>query len=327
MKRLMLTGALLALAAPACAAENQQQPSLVAMVDNDSFINGIDRHYTNGLYLSWTGAPETRNGDFTHFLQGVMLPGGANAQWREGYYFGQSMFTPEDIYARNPPASDRPYAGWLYGGARLYRDNGSSLDRIEATLGIVGPMSLAGDLQEAWHSLGIPGTLHPNGWHHQLHNEPGLILTQQRIWRMNFADGPLEMELLPQANISLGNIYDYAGAGGMLRIGQNLSADWGPPRIAPALQGSDFQSPSDLAWYVFAGFEGRAIAHNIFLNGNSFEASRSVTREPFVGDFSAGAALLLPGARVMGSFTHRTAEFRGQRGDDQFVSISMAFGL
>ena len=324
MNRLLLTGALLALASPACAAE---QPSLVAMVDNDSFLHGIDRHYTNGLYLSWTGTPEARDGDFTRILQGVMLPGGTNSQWRESYFFGQSMFTPEDIYARVPPLNDRPYAGWLYGGARLYRDSGDTLDRVDLTLGVVGPASLAGDLQESWHALGIPGTLHPNGWHYQLHDEPGLVLSQQRIWRVRLGDGPLQLEALPQANIALGNIYDDIGAGGMLRLGQGLDSDWGPPRIAPALQGSDFQSPHDLAWYVFAGAEGRVMARNIFLDGNSFETSRSVTRNNLVGDFSAGAALLLPGARLMGSVTHRTAEFRGQRGDDQFVSIGLAFGL
>lgn len=324
MRLRLLTGAFLALAAPACASE---RPSLVAILDNDSFLNGIDRHYTNGLYFSWTGAPKTRSDGFTRALDGILLLGRADAAWREGYFFGQSMFTPQDIYARNPPPNDRPYAGWLYAGARLYRDNGSSLDRIEATLGVVGPMSLAGDLQESWHSLGIPGTLHPNGWHHQLRNEPGLILTEHRIWRINLADGPLEMEILPEANVSLGNIYDHAGAGGMLRIGQGLSADWGPPRIAPALTGSDFQHPDGVSWYLFAGLEGRAIARNIFLDGNSFAESRSVTREGLVADFNAGAALLLPGARLMGSFTHRTAEFRDQRGDDQFVSIGMAFGL
>lgn len=324
MRLALLTGAFLALAAPACASE---RPSLVATLDNDSFLNGIDRHYTNGVYFSWTGTPQARADGLARVLEGVMLAGSPDATWREGYFFGQSMFTPEDIYARNPPPNDRPYAGWLYGGARLYRDNGASLDRVEATLGMVGPMSLAGDLQESWHSLGIPGTLHPNGWHYQLRNEPGVILTQQRIWRINLAEGPLEMEILPEANLSLGNIYDYAGAGGMLRIGQGLTADWGPPRIAPALTGSDFQHPDAFSWYLFAGLEGRAIARNIFLDGNSFGDSRSVMREGLVGDFNAGAALLLPGARLIGSFTHRTAEFRGQRGEDQFVSISMAFGL
>jgi lipid A 3-O-deacylase len=325
MKYRLLTGALMALApAPACAAEH---PSLVAMVDNDSFIDGIDRHYTNGLYFSWTGPPQMRDDGTSRALAAVMLPAGGNAQWRESYFLGQSMFTPENLFAAMPPLHDRPYAGWLYGGARLYRDSGDTLDKVEAALGVVGPASLASDLQQGWHALGLFGGIRPNGWRYQLRDEPGLVLSQQRIWRVNLSGGKLEMEALPEANFSFGNIYDYAGAGGMLRIGQGLSSDWGPPRIAPALQGSDFQTQDGVTWYLFAGIEGRAVARNIFLDGNSFEISRSVTRENFVGDFSAGAALLLPGTRLLGSFTHRTAEFIGQRGDDQFVSIGLAFGL
>ena len=100
-----------------------------------------------------------------------------------------------------------------------------------------------------------------------------------------------------------------------------------PPRVAPALQGSDFQHPDALSWYLFVGVEGRAVVHNIFLDGNSSGMSRSVPRKDLVGDFNAGAALLMPGMRLMGSFTHRTLEFQGQRGADQFLSITLAFGL
>src|ERR1700744_3871328 len=122
MKRLLLTGALLALTAPAYA-----QPSLVASVENDSFIDGIDRHYTNGLYFSWTGDAETRDDTVAQWAQHLMLPADGGARWRDGYFFGQSMFTPENLSARIPPLNDRPYAGWLYGGARHYRDTGDTL--------------------------------------------------------------------------------------------------------------------------------------------------------------------------------------------------------
>jgi lipid A 3-O-deacylase len=318
----MLTGALIALAAPACA-----QPSLIATLENDSFFDGIDRHYTNGLYFSWTGDAQKRDDIVTRIAQDLMLPGNGDASWRDGYFFGQSMFTPENLSARTPPANDRPYAGWLYGGARLYRDTGATLDRIEMTAGMIGPASLAGDLQDWWHSAGLFGGLKPEGWHYQLRDEPGLIVSEQHIWRLPLLTGPLELEALPEANLSLGNVFDYAGAGGTLRLGQGLAADWGPPRIAPALQGSDFQKNDDLAWYVFAGIEGRAMARNLFLDGNSFETSRTVPRNNFVADLNAGASLLLPGARLTVSFTHRTAEFQGQKGDDQFLSLSMAFGL
>jgi hypothetical protein len=157
-----------------------------------------------------------------------------------------------------------------------------------------------------------------------LRDEPGLVLSSQRIWRMPLARKGLEAELLPEINLSAGNVYDYAGAGAMLRLGQNLMADWGPPRIAPAQQGSDFQTVDRFAWYIFAGGEARAMARNLFLDGNSFHTGPSVAKKSLVGDINAGAALLFPHARMIAGYTHRTAEFRGQKGDDEIGSLTLS---
>jgi lipid A 3-O-deacylase len=299
------------------------RPSFNLVTENDSFISiSGDRHYTNGIYLSWTSA--SRAGAES-FARAFMLPGAKNASWRTGYFLGQAIFTPENLNAFVPPANDRPYAGWLFGGARLYRDSGDRLDKVEVTLGLTGPVALGSDVQKAWHAAFIPGAAHPNGWHAQLRDEAGLVLSEQRIWRVSLSRGPLEAEILPETNVSLGNVYDYAGAGAMLRFGQNLAADWGPPRIAPAQQGSDFQAVDKLAWYVFGGAEARAVARNLFLEGNSFHTGPHVSKNTFVGDFNAGAALLFPHARVTASYTHRTGEFRGQKGDDELGSLSVSF--
>jgi hypothetical protein len=123
----------------------------------------------------------------------------------------------------------------------------------------------------------------------------------------------------------LGNVFDYVGAGLMLRLGQGLAADWGPSRIAPALMGSDFQNPTGVGWYLFASVEGRAVGRNLLLDGNSFQASRSVGHEDFVGDFSAGAALLFAFMRVDFAYDRRASEFPGQQGTDQFASITLSF--
>ena len=170
----------------------------------------------------------------------------------------------------------------------------------------------------------MPSAAHPNGWHAQLRDEPGLVLSSQRIWRVPLARKGLEAELLPEINLSAGNVYDYAGAGAMLRLGQNLMADWGPPRIAPAQQGSDFQTVDRFAWYIFAGGEARAMARNLFLDGNSFHTGPSVAKKSLVGDINAGAALLFPHARMIAGYTHRTAEFRGQKGDDEIGSLTLS---
>jgi lipid A 3-O-deacylase len=299
------------------------RPTFNIVSENDSYISiSGDRHYTNGIYFSWTSASRA---DANSIAQYLMPPAPGGAEWRTGYFLGQAIFTPENLVAFNAPPADRPYAGWLFGGARLYRDSGDVLDKIETTVGVVGPAALGSDVQKFWHAAFIPGAAHPNGWHDQLRDEPGLVVSEQRIWRMPLSHGSLEAEALPEANLSAGNIYDYAGAGGMLRFGRGLAADWGPPRIAPAEQGSDFQTVNRFAWYVFAGGEARAMARNLFLDGNSFHAGPSVDKKTLVADINAGAALLFPHSRIIASYTHRTREFRGQNGDDELGSITASF--
>jgi hypothetical protein len=87
-------------------------------------------------------------------------------------------------------------------------------------------------------------------------------------------------------------------------------------------------APTDkLAWYLFVGVEGRAVAHNIFLDGNTFKDSRSVDAEPLVGDLQFG--LVLTWGRVRLSYTHvlGSHEFKTQPGNTQFgvASLSVAF--
>lgn len=319
----MRTAVCCTLALISSGAQAADRPTFNLVTENDSYISiSGDRHYTNGIYFSWTSAGRT---DADSFARHLMLPGAGPAEWRSGYFLGQAIFTPENLTAFNPPATDRPYAGWLFGGARLYRDSGDTLDKIELTAGIVGPAALGGDVQKFWHAAFVPSAAHPNGWHDQLRDEPGLVLSEERIWRVPLSRGPLEAEALPEANLSAGNVYDYAGLGGMLRFGHGLATDWGPPRIAPAEQGSDFQTVNGFSWYVFAGGEARAVARNLFLDGNSFHGGPRVDKKTFVADINAGAALLFAHARVIASYTHRTREFRGQNGDDELGSLTVAF--
>jgi hypothetical protein len=321
MSGLWLAAALLMPAAVHAA----ERPQLTLMVENDSFIDGIDRHYTNGLYVARTGTPGTADAldGLDRFAARLMLPPDGEAAWRSGWFAGQNIYTPGNLYAYNPPSYDRPYAGWLYGGRRLYRDSGTMLDRVEVTLGFTGPIALAGDVQKWWHAMGLLGGIRPNGWHTQLRDEPGLVVSEQRIVRVKLHEGRIAAELLPEANLSLGNVFTYAAGGATVRIGQGLAADWGPPRIAPALEGAAFHAPDAAGWYIFAGVEGRLIARNIFLDGNSFHDSARVDHHVPVADLDAGAVLFWPGVRLTASYAQRTHEFVGQRGTDQFMSFSL----
>ena len=216
---------------------------------------------------------------------------------------GQNIFTPEDISRPELILNDRPYAGWLYLGFGLIAEREGRfhpVDTFELDLGVVGPWSQAETVQKNWHEF--IETFEPKGWDNQLENEFGFLLNLERKWKMPLpmpGENGLELDFLPSAGIALGNVFTYASAGGTLRLGVNLDVDSGPPRIRPGAQGSDFFKTGKIAgWYVFAGVEGRALARNIFLDGNTFEDSHSVDKKYFVGDLHVGLVVVIGRMRL-----------------------------
>jgi hypothetical protein len=304
--------------------------------DNDSFINGSDKHYTQGLRLAWASGerqkdPGAPDGGYEAIADALFFGGADGARIRYGVFFGQSFFTPDDLDRRDPDPRDRPYAGWLYLGANLYRETDTVLDRAQVTLGVVGPAAGGEEVQNDFHNYtgSFIGGTNVQGWGSQLKNEPGLILTEERKWRLTGGDiAPFEFDFLPEVNASLGNVFTYGGIGGAIRIGRGLRADWGPPRVQPALSGSDFVNhrvfkERAVAWYLFAGGEVRAVGRNIFLDGNTFADSRSVDKKPIVADLTAGFSVLATFGRMAVTYTRRTKEFTTQVDEDEFVSITL----
>jgi hypothetical protein len=193
---------------------------------------------------------------------------------------------------------------------------------------MVGPAALGEQVQNNYHDLiNVPRSL---GWDYQIRNEPGVNLVLTRQLRFNWptpVEG-LSVGVVPSASASLGNVHTYAGAGGMLRIGNALDVDFGPPRVRPVSGGSVFYDrPADggFGWYAFVGLEGRVVARDIALDGNTWRDSRSVERNWLVGDASAGLALMYGGARATVTYTVRSEEFTAQRGSAGFASVSLAW--
>ncbi len=163
-----------------------------------------------------------------------------------------------------------------------------------------------------------------------VHGEPILQFTYDRSVKLIEPQSVLGLffDVEPHYGAAMGNAYDYVNAGAMARFGFALPDDFGPPRMEPSLPGSNFFVPTaPLSAYVFAGVDGRAIGRNIFLDGNSFEDSRSVGHLPFVADLQFGAVLATDCWRL--SFTHvfRSKEYHGQTPDDQFGSVNLSFLL
>lgn len=332
-RRLALWGAalLIAWALPARADDDSQRLSVI--LENDSLFFDSDKHYTQGLRIGYLG-PDVKsgsrwNGPFD--LLGGLLPvfqmGEGKRSRRYALSVGQSFFTPSVIATDPPDPRDRPYAGWLYLGADLLQDtNQRMLEHLELQLGVVGPAALGKQVQREWHDL-VDGT-EPLGWDSQLENEPGLVLSYERKWRLTLVgNGSTGIDLIPELGGSLGSVFTYGEAGVLLRFGRNLLADYGPARIRPALSGTDYFNreylEGDFGIYGFVGAQGRAVARNIFLDGNTFRSSASLDKEPLVADLQAGVSLFwLSGARLDVSVMHRTDEFEGQDKGDVLGIVS-----
>jgi hypothetical protein len=295
-------------------------------LENDLF-GGSDRYYTAGWQLSWR-SPDYEPPRAIRWLTdlGLLLLPRGTPRW--GLAFGQQIFTPEDTDLRNPDPRDRPYAGWLYGALTVSSYTVTTYGAVELQLGVVGPSALGEQVQNNVHDfLGIDRAL---GWDYQLKDEPGVNLVWTRLWRYNWnlnraEPGGLQYGIVPGVTVSLGNVETYASAGMLVRLGSNLAADFGPPRIRPALAGSGYFYPADQwGWYVFAGFEGRAVAQDIFLDGNTWRDSRSVDKKNAVADFTLGAALIIPWGRLTYTHVFRSTEFDGQGESFQFGSLSFS---
>lgn len=320
----ILAGMLFLSPPSALAAETPEKGTLSLVLENDLF-NNADSHYTNGVRAAWLSAPgRTQDWALRMARRFPLFP--VNGIVRTSYAVGQNMYTPEDTDLRNPPLEDRPYGGWLYGSVGLTAETGQQLDQLELTVGVVGSASLAEQTQKFVHEL--VNADEPHGWDTQLKNEPGVILSYTRSWRSLVAESLLGVpfDLTPHAGGALGNVFTYANAGVMLRYGKDLPLDYGPPRIQPSVPGSGFFLPQHgFGWYLFSGIEGRVVARNIFLDGNTFRDSRSVDKELLVGDLQFGIVITWRDLRL--SYTHvlRTREFKSQ-GDrrDDFGALSLS---
>ena len=134
------------------------------------------------------------------------------------------------------------------------------------------------------------------------------MLSYERKWRFKKPlDDYFSADAIPEAGASLGNIFTYGEVGGMVRFGHNIGADYGPSRYQAEPFGYRlvrFRSNCRALWVgiSFAGLQGRAVGHNIFLDGNSWRSSPNVDKKLLVGDMLGGRIAHLVGPRADGFY-------------------------
>jgi len=210
----------------------------------------------------------------------------------------------------------------------LADEQNTTLDHFRFELGVVGSASQADDTQQIIHKW--LDTVDPQGWDNQLRNEVTGQFFFRKKWRLRPWQRPdsadWAWELLPQAGFALGTVHRNVSADLTLRGGWNLPEDFGPDRLRDPGAATRRSRPG-FGFYGFARVGGRAVEHNLFLEGNTFRDSHGVDPEPLVGEAQLGAEVRYEGdgwgASVMYGQTYMTEEFRGQKNGDAYASLTV----
>ncbi len=329
---------------------------LSLQVENDLFA-GTDAQYTSGVKLTWV-SPNLCTFDDSSLqpwlrasnrafkdVVGWLHPETASAL-NMVVTFGQAMYTPADRDRTDVDPEDRPYAGWAYLGlgynARYdpVRGGTSTLDTVEIDLGIVGPHSYAKETQDLIHRM--RGFKRFAGWDNQLRDEPGFQIVVERKLRPPALDWRAEIgaQFIPHYGLSVGNVASYLNAGGEARLGWRLPDDFGTSSIRPgggnaaprsAATGRQFERLyRQHSFHLFASFDARLVANNIFLDGNMFASGHAVKKRLLVGDIAYGWAYTWPpwsgwpSGKLAYSHYVQSREFDGEGRNHGFGSVNLS---
>jgi lipid A 3-O-deacylase len=325
-----------AIALPLGAWANDEIITLSA--ENDMFTQTGDQFYTNGARAAWMDSSFIAPEPIRTFVSWLPFFD-PNQPTGVQYSIGQNLYTPSDITQTGPQYGDRPYAAFLYGsvGMSQISPDRSVVDDLELTLGWIGPGALGEATQKAVHRW--VDAKKPMGWDNQLNDEPALNLALQRRWpslwalpfggegayRDNNGKRVPGLSFTPHVGAAAGNVYTHASMGGTLRLTSDLSMIVDDPlRVRPSPPGTGyFDTRNDLNGFLFVGAEGRAVARNIFLDGNTFTDSLSVRKKNAVADLQAGFVVTYKRYQLGYTAVYRTPEFQGQDNGQTFGAISL----
>jgi len=263
----------------------EEKRSLEFTWENDSFLSPFgtdftDRHYTQGFFLEYWNRDDVGEKGFlgsASFMNSLWSFGMDIEATRGGVAFGQEIYTPEDI----------AFGPSFFGiGFSLDAFDVQSDDRPYAGYLYVGPQ---------WERRGRVSLFGRNS-----------VPARDRVWLLQhgFGQSPFSIELMPTLGFDLGNVSTRLTAGVEARLGLGDIHLFTLPSTA--------RSGNGFGAYFFASAEGWAVAHNIFLDGNTFADSHRVTKEHWVGEVSLGIGFHSPNFEGKVAWVGRSEEF-GQK--------------
>jgi hypothetical protein len=272
--------AILALAAfaPIASAIAQAPRTLTVRVDNDAFNfwtmpwKRPDGEYTSGVHIAYEGGGAAPVWARLFWTSRTACVRDARQCQTSRAELGQDIYTPlSNSPTAKPDSNARPNAGWLYLSQTARALSSSRSDEITLTLGVTGPPSLARVTQQLIHSA-APEFNRRTDWSREIGFEPGAMLRYEQQRRLA-ADRVFD--IVPRFVATAGNVNVSAETGVRARLGWHLRHPWLPEKTATEIA-------------IVGGGSARAIARDLFLDGNTFRPSARVGHLPYVGSAEGG---------------------------------------
>ena len=206
---------------------------------------------------------------------------------------------------------------------------------VELDIGAIGPASGAAETQK-WVHANLCDCIEPAGWGSQIQNEFGIHASYDWAWRRaqlyrlakgddgNRYQRERLFDLSSSLGASAGNVFTNGRAGGVVRIGWNLSDDLAPDPNIRSFEGGDEWVPFPFGAYVYGRGEARAVLRNVFLDGNLFRTSRRVVSRRMVADWEYGVVVDVFELRLSWRRVMRSPEFVGQESPQVYGVINLA---
>ena len=322
---------LFATTAPADSADSEDQDRYITITyENDAFF-GKDGGYTNGIGIFWA------HGTFDEFSEEV-IPRWANLLTKNlpisttpgkvravSYVVGQSMQTADDITLNELVPDDAPYMGLLGWKGTLHAFDDASADKISLFLGVVGPASGAEYVQKFVHS--IVGVNKPEGWAHQLKNEPVFKLSADKSWRLanKSSERGTGFDIISVLQGGIGTLRSDIGAGISFRYGRNLLRTFPAVTFIPGREVNPLAGMDQRSWNVFLNVLGRYVFNDISIDGNTFTDSHSVELIHDQYFLTAGISFNFGDWALLLSAVRGSDRYETQDTSTKFGSLSVTF--
>lgn len=224
--------------------------------DNDFFLLVVesDRYYTYGINSSFRWKNEKEHFFFKKY---------ENYQNHfSSIRLNIEAYTPDYLPDGSvDETEERPYAGWSYATYSQTIAFNESYLRLGIDLGILGPNSKAGEIQNWFHRLIDDVEL--QGWENQLPNQLGLNLKGSYGFELYKRKS---FDVYGSVNGSLGNIYIYVQPMVNARVGKFASI-----KSSIAQSNQLLAEKNQVEYFMDLGVGVKGSAYNATIQGNIFE--------------------------------------------------------